>query len=109
MLLLYNDDRRCILGQWYENTHVQQPNIQTISLQINGYLRFYFANKGNAQFYTHVKALEGPLNEIGATYVDIAYGVSNYCRLTQPSADILQSEMGWMFSGQCDIVFCCSE
>ncbi|PYI03592.1 hypothetical protein BO78DRAFT_389316 [Aspergillus sclerotiicarbonarius CBS 121057] len=93
MLLLYNDDRSCILGQWYENTHVQ-PEIQAISLQNDGFLRFFFEKEDRRQFITHVNALTGtPLNETGVMFIDVTLG----------------DEIIWMFSGDSDIIFYGSE
>lgn len=105
MLLYYNDDRRCVLGQWYENTHVQ-PDIQTISLRNNGFLRFYFTCDDRTQLVTHVKALTGAaLNETNVMFVDIAYGVSSNILLMSP-ADVLQDKIVWAVSGDTDIISC---
>ena len=105
MLLHYNDDRRCILGQWYENTHVQ-PDIETIYLRNNGFLRFYFTCDDRTQLVTHVKALTGTaLNEADVRFVDIAYGVSSNTLLMKP-ADVFQDKIVWAFSGDTDVIFC---
>jgi hypothetical protein len=76
MLLIYNDDTRSILGQWYESTHTQ-PDIQVIPFQRGSVLRFCFAQNGDIQFLSGVKSFsEYSLLRTSDMSVDVVYGVS---------------------------------
>ncbi|KAK1143970.1 hypothetical protein N8T08_005879 [Aspergillus melleus] len=93
MLLCYNSDERCFLGQWYDNTEVQ-ADIQEMSLQSCDALRFYFTHQDNRPRLISVKARSATAPvETGVMFVDIVYG----------------EEIGWMFSGQSDLIFCGSD
>ncbi|PLB48259.1 hypothetical protein P170DRAFT_476884 [Aspergillus steynii IBT 23096] len=93
MLLCYTDNKRCILGQWYESTRMQ-PDIQEMFLQHDEILRFYFARDDQNQLVTHVKALPdtAPV-ETEVVSIDIVDG----------------DEIIWMFSGDHDIIYNGSE
>ncbi|KAE8356784.1 hypothetical protein BDV28DRAFT_154454 [Aspergillus coremiiformis] len=76
MLLIYDNDTRSILGQWYESTHVQ-PDIEVISFQRHDILRFYLRQHDENQILGRVRSFSGasPL-EKGESFVDVAHGVS---------------------------------
>jgi hypothetical protein len=76
MLLIYDEDTRSTLGQWYESAHAQ-PDIQAIAFQRDNVLRFYHTQHEDNQFLSRVESLSGAsFFETSDTFVDMVYGVS---------------------------------
>lgn len=77
MLIVYSDDTRNTLGQWYEGTHAQ-PRVQKLHYQRDSMLRFYLTKHNGNMFLNRVESLLAASSslETNEQYVDLFYGVS---------------------------------
>ncbi|PWY87061.1 hypothetical protein BO94DRAFT_535177 [Aspergillus sclerotioniger CBS 115572] len=90
MLLIYDDDTRCILGQWYEGTSSQPDDIRELYFESNDVLRFYFMQNNGNQILNRIETspqVSSP--EESELFVDFKYG-----------DDII-----WLFSEYTDTIF----
>lgn len=78
MLIIYEDDTRSVLGQWYESTDVQ-PETKTLSFQPDHVLRFHMSDDSKGPVLLRVESLPSSspsvLEDIENT-LDVVYGVS---------------------------------
>lgn len=90
MLLIYERNIRCILGQWYEQNTQAQPDVREILFQEGDGLRFYLEQDHDmdSQFVAQVESLSAasatPLETEtnGSPFMDVAYGVSQSIHVT---------------------------